>query len=213
MADWVNNQCGGRRWRTLSNGLVEIEGEGAPAYLPGSAEFTNLQRTWANWASLFRSAARQYGIPIAWMAALATTESGPWSTDPERQASVISYDQGVGIMQITKYPGTTVEQMLVPQANILTGAKIIREKVDRFGPELPYVAAGYNAGGVYCSPGNNEWNFRTTGNYPRRAIMYNNAARAYLGVTQASLLTWTLSGAVVTGLAGAGYLWWQRRRT
>ena len=212
MADWVNNQCGGTRWRTLPNGLIEVEGEGTPVYTPESAEFRNLAQTWRNWEGLFRSAASHYRVPVSWVVAIATTESGNLSKDPERQSSVVSFDQGVGIMQITKYPGTTVEQMLVPANNIATGAMILRKHADRYAAELPYVAAAYNAGGVYCSPGNNEWNFRATGNYPRRALQYNNAALLYLGVTQASMLSWTLGGVLVSGAAAAGYFWWRSRQ-
>lgn len=212
MADWVTNSCGGTRWRTLPNGLIEVEGEGTPAYAPTSAEFANLQRTWTNWQGLFRSASRQYGVPVSWVVAIATNETGPWSKDPAGQASIISFDQGVGIMQITKYPGTTVEQMLVPAQNIATGASILRKHSDRYGGELPYVAAAYNAGGVYCSPGNNEWNFRTTGNYPRRAVQYNNAALMYLplGATFASMLGWSFAGAIVAGVGWFGLRWWRQ---
>jgi hypothetical protein len=215
VADWVDNSCGGRRWRTLPNGLIEVEGEGTPVYAPGSADFANLERTWTNWAPLFQSAARQYGIPVSWVVAMATSETGAWSNDPARQASIISFDQGVGIMQITKYPGTTVEQMLVPANNVATGAKILREKADRFGAELPYVAAGYNAGGVYCSPGANEWNFRATANYPRRALQYNNAALMYLrlgAATFASMLGWSVIGGIVAGVGWFGLQWWRRRQ-
>lgn len=211
MADWISNQCGGARWRTLPNWIVEVEGQGTPAYEPGSSAYENLSRTWSNWSGLFRSAASRYGIAVSWVVAIATNETGSLATDAARQASVISFDEGVGIMQITRYPGTTVAEMQDPRANVLTGARILRDKSDRYGAELPYVAAGYNAGGVYCSPGNNEWNFRSTGDYSGRAVRFNNSAILYLGVNSGSLLATMTQGALAAAVVGSAYVYWRKR--
>lgn len=208
MSDW-QSPCGGARWRTLSNGLVEVEGEGVPAYSVSSPEFRNLAATWRNWQSLFRSSARRYGIPVSWVVAIAATETGPWASDPQQQATVVSFDQGVGVMQITRYPGTTAAQMADPRANIDTGAMILGKHAARFGYELPAVAASFNAGSVYCSPGNNEWNLRTTGDYPRKALMYNNSALLYLDPGQ-STLAWMFCGVAVSGAIAATYWLWRQ---
>jgi soluble lytic murein transglycosylase-like protein len=211
MSDW-QSPCGGRRWRTLPSGLVEVEGEGTPAYAVSSAEFRNLAATWTNWRPFFRAAASRYGIPVSWVVAIAASETGPWSSNPQGQASVVSFDNGVGIMQITNYPGVTPAQMADPRANIDTGAMILGKHAARFGYELPAVAAAYNAGSVYCSPGNNEWNVRTTGDYPRHALMNNNAAILSLGVNESSTLAWMFSGVLVSGVVAGAYLWWAQRR-
>lgn len=175
-----------------------------------SAEFRNLAATWSNWQALFRGAARRYGIPVSWVVGIATTETGSLASAPQRQASVVSFDNGVGIMQITNYPGTTAAQMADPRANIDIGALILSKHAARFGYELPAVAASYNAGSVYCDPGRNEWNLRTTGDYPRKALMYNNAALLYLSVNEASILTWSLGGALVVVAGYGAYRLWER---
>jgi len=209
--DYIN-RCGGRRWRSLPGGLVEVEGEGTPAYTPGSAQFLNLARTWANWSSLFRSAAQQYRIPVSWVVGIATTETGAWSNDPSRQANIVSYAAAVGIMQvIPQYQGMTTAQLQDPATNVRTGAKILSQHAARFGPELPYIAAAYNAGSVYCDPGRNEWNLRADANYPRQALMYNNSALLYLPLSSAGMLAWTLGGAAVAGVAVAAILAWSHR--
>jgi len=211
MADWVN-RCGGKRWRTLPNGLIEVEGEGTPAYQPGSAQFANLTRMWNNWGALFRSAAARYGIPVSWVLGIATTETGAWSNDPARQATIISYADAVGIMQvIPRFQSMTAAQLQDPSTNVATGARILSQHAKTFGAELPYMAAAYNAGSVYCDVGRNEWNFRADANYPRQALQYNNAALLYLNLSS-STLAWMVGGMTVTALGAVALLGWQRWR-
>lgn len=210
MSDW-QSPCGGHRWRTLSNGLIEVEGEGTPAYQPGSAQFRNLSQTWVNWRPLFRAAAKRHGVPLSWMAAIASVETGAWSNNPAQQASIVSSAAAVGIMQvIPRFQGMTTAQLQTPSVNVDTGAKILNQLATRFGHELPAVAASYNAGSVYCDTGRNEWNLRADANYPRQALMYNNSALQFLDLGS-STLAWMFSGVAVSGIVAAGYLWWQAR--
>ena len=95
------NRCGGTRWDMLPDGLIEVEGEGVPAFEPGSARFEQMVATWENWRGLILDAAADNGLPPQWILAIMCQETGPWSNDPARQASIVAPDGGVGLMQIT----------------------------------------------------------------------------------------------------------------
>jgi len=215
VSDWTN-PCGGKRWRTLPSGLIEVEGEGFPAYAVGSAQYANLERTWDNWGSMFRSAASSAGIPVSWVIAIATTETGSWSKDPNRQASIVSYAGAVGIMQIMpQYQPESAAELAVPRINIAVGCRILADLARRVGPELPAIASGYNAGsgahGPHCS-GVNEWNMASDANYPRQALSYNNSALLYLKVNQMSTLGMMTGGAALSAVGLLAYKYWTRVR-
>lgn len=210
MSDW-SNPCGGHRWRTLSNGLVEVEGAGTPIFEPASPQFQHLARTWSSWGGLMRASARRYSVPISWMPAIATTETGAWANDPQQQATIISAAGAVGVMQvIPSYQKMTTAQLQNPATNIDTSAKILSRLIARYGYDLPAVAAAYNAGGVYCSPGLNEWNLRAEGNYPRQALTFNNSALTFLDLGE-PVLAWMITGGVISGALAVGYFWLRSR--
>lgn len=175
--EWYN-PCGGRGWRNVGR-LIEIEGEGPSRYEPGSSQHQFLEQTWANWGPLLRAAARAYDVPVPWMAAIATIETGLWSNKPSRQASIVSPAGAIGVMQVmpstARYLGFTPQEMTDPAKNTMAAAKLIAEKREKYGPHLPAIAASYNSGRL-CSPGRNEWNLLADANYPRQSILYNNAA-------------------------------------
>lgn len=178
MSEFIN-PCGGKRWRTLPNGQIEVQGEGVPLYEPGSRFFTQAKQTWENWAPLMRDAAKRYGIPVSWLVGLVTAETGAWSYDPAIQATCgpsRKYPANgfvsrkcpnpvcscYGLMQIftglklhEKYGGyTSPVEMLDPEKNLDVGANMISSMVTRAKGELPRIASSYNAGpgtgGVHC---------------------------------------------------------------
>lgn len=218
---WTN-KCNGRRWRTLSDGRIEVEGEGVPLLEPSDLRSRYLEQTWANWAPDFRAAARQYGVPLSWLVAIATIETGPWSARPQQQATIVSSAGAVGIMQvIPRYQPETATELARPSTNIAAGARIIRRLADgATGAELPHIASAYNAGagssalGVRCSPGRNEWNLASDANYPRQTIVLNNTALA-LGIGRPTLLASSVHGAALGAVmlgAWAVYKKLSRRR-
>ena len=103
------NPCGGRRWRYLSDGRIEIEGVGVPSASPGSQRYRNVGLTWLNWKKEFQKAGREFDIPPAMLAAIAYVETGFVANNPALQASIESRDghQSIGIMQ--PIPSTTRE--------------------------------------------------------------------------------------------------------
>jgi len=181
MATW-ENPCSGLRWMTHSDGLIEVEGEGFPEYDQASLEFQQLAQNAANWGGLLRAAAARYGVPLPWLLAIATMETGPWADDATEQSRMVSPAGALGVMQIMPFVaeeyGYTPADMLVPESNIDVGAALIRRLADRGEGGLPAVSARYNSGRL-CSPGRNEWNLLADANYPRKVIRWNNSAIRY----------------------------------
>jgi soluble lytic murein transglycosylase-like protein len=205
-ASWVANKCGGVRWRTLRDGTIEVEGIGVPTIDPAGAQFRNMAQTWANWKAIMAPAAREHDVPLPWVLAIATVETGYLAGDPAKQASVSSSAGAVGVMQLmpltAKMLGMTAAERTDPEKNIWGGVKLMRLLADgATGPELPNIASAYNAGsgstglGVRCATGRNEWNLMSDANYPRQAVQLQNTARLYL-----DLQTSRVSAAMVTGV-------------
>ena len=98
--EWLQNKCGGARFRTLPDHQIEVEGHGVPVLDPSSAEFRYLRQTWDNWQSLIRKHAKKTGMPPSYLLAVATKETGLWSGDPQKQATIGSPAGAQGIMQV-----------------------------------------------------------------------------------------------------------------
>lgn len=210
------NKCGGKRWRTHRDWKVEVEGEGFPMVQPGSERYRYMDQTWRNWGGEFQRAAKRYGVPVSWVLALASIETGFVSSNPDKQRRIISPAGAQGVMQLmpfipSMYGGKAADRENA-QLNIDYGTHLISDLArGKTGPELPHIGSAYNAGGgssgVRCSPTRNEWNLAADHNYPRQAIEYNNAAIHYLGVNSRLSLWWALGGAAVA-LVAAGSLYY-----
>jgi hypothetical protein len=166
----------------------------------------HLQQTWDNWKSLFRSAAAKQDLPVSWLVGIASTETGNWSGKPSSQATIVSPAGAVGVMQIMPaFQPETAAQLSIPAINIQVGARILHQLSKGAGLQLPYVSALYNAGHIECRS-INQWNLFSEGDYPTRAVKYNNGAILYLRVNDVNWLGYTLGGVAVAG--GALGLWW-----
>jgi len=213
-ATQLHNPCGGRRWRTLPDGRIEVEGVGVPSATPGSDRYRLVGQTWNNWKHEFRQAGREYGIPPAMLAAIAYVETGAWSDDPALQARIESADgfHSIGIMQpipsTTTMLGFQLNDRYDPLNNIRMGAKLARMNADKYGLDFPLLAASHNAGSVKCRPGENQWNVHTYGDYIQTAVPAHNALIEHFGANRFMLLgsipwSYAAGGAV----AGAGLIW------
>lgn len=208
--DFTANICGGVRWRTVSGGLIEVENLGLPAVQPGSARFTNLARTWANFGDLLGPAADSVKLPRSWLLAFATVETGFLSKSRSDQASAVSPAGALGVMQLMPqyFLPLTPDQLLNPAINISTSAQFIRRLCDSskcpWRCELPYLGSVYNAGSgsdcVQCSPGQNAFNFTEDADYSMQLVEYNNAALTYMKLG-ASATPWVVGGALAAGAA------------
>lgn len=220
--DWVN-PCGGTRWRTLSDGAIEVEGQGVPMYPADSAYIKYLAQTWNNWRSEFRSTASKFKLPVSWLVAIATMETGMWSGNPQKQATILGSDGtgSLGIMQplpsVSGMYGYKQSEVAIPANNIDVGGHVItaaaRTQNGQAGG-FPVVAAQYNGGGSRggCNVGNDEFNLKGYGGrYVGPAIRYQNAAVRLLKVNEPSLLLAFSFGILAAGSIAAGTLWYLER--
>lgn len=203
------NPCGGLRWKLLPSGLIEVEGEGIPTVRSGSLSEKQLQQTWRNWGALLRTAALKHSVPVSWLLAIATMETGYLSEDPTRQAHAVSPVGALGIMQVMPATGKshgapTPESLFDPRVNIDVAARLVsvlNNKPERGG--LPGISAVYNSGRLCTTDtGRNEWMLLADANYPRRVIEWNNTAieSGLIGIFGPATAT-VLGGAVGLALA------------
>jgi hypothetical protein len=209
-----HNPCGGRRWRELPDGRIEVEGIGVPSAEPGSQRYHLVGQTWKNWKHEFRQASREYGIPPAMLAAIAYVETGAWSDDPALQARIESSDgyHSIGIMQpipsTTTMLGFQLNDRFDPLQNIRMGAKLASMNAEDYGLDFPLLAASHNAGSVRCRPGENQWGIHTYGDYIAVAVPAHNALIEHFGANRFLLLGSLPVGYMVAGAAvGVGLAW------
>lgn len=224
--DFVN-PCGGMRWRTLSDGRIQLEDGLIPEFAPDSPTFENLRLTWENWAPEFRAAARAEGVkvPVGWLVAIANNETGFLAKNPELQSRIASSDGfgSIGIMQPlamnARELGYDPDDRYDPYLNIEMGAKELTRGFERPNGQaggFPVVAAMFNGGpgGGGCKMGNDVFNLKGhKGKYATMAIKGLNSAIAYLpleaGVSRAAIGMGL--GLMGIGVAAAYYLWPKKR--
>lgn len=203
----------------LPSGLYEVEGSGVE--YASSSDTKNLQQCWSNWGELITQAAELYQVPAAWILAIMTVETGLWSNNPSKQATIVSPAGAIGLMQVMPQTarglGFSPLEMSDPWPNISAGTKLISQLMAQ-GLDLPGITAKYNSGGL-CSTGRNVFNLRTdsvAGNpYPRMAMQVNNSALTLLEKPQGSSVA-TLglallgvgAGLIFFGGGGAQVLRW-----
>lgn len=148
--EWYAKCPQGARWRTLSNGQIEIEGMGVPrAETTGyyqDAKF--IQSIWNEHKDRIKLYGDKYKVPYTWIVAILDVET--------RGKNYPANSAGAGgVLALLQ---STADMMLGRHANVMDlddafdagvglMAKIMRDQ----GPELPVVAVSYNAGSPRCS--------------------------------------------------------------
>lgn len=146
---WFQKCPQGAKWRTLSNGQIEVEGYGVPlAETTGyfqDARF--IEPIWRDWSPYIIKYGSKHRVPFTWIVAVLDIENRGKST-PMNSAGA------GGIMALLQ---STADMMLGRKANIMdpddafdAGVGYMRKLMDTYGPELPMVAAGFNAGSPKC---------------------------------------------------------------
>lgn len=213
------NPCGGVKWRTLSDGRIELEDGSIPSFGVASAEAGQLLLTWQNWSSEFRAASESTGIPVEWLVAIAAMETGSYAANKEKQRKIGSFDGSIGIMQplvgVAHMFGYTSEDRYDAAKNIDMCAKLLRQnaqtKNGAFG--FPVAAAMYNggAGNGGCNTGNDKFNLKGTHLRPTRyvtdAIRYLNTAVESGWLATPHLLPMAAVGIALAGIGAATALW------
>lgn len=174
-------------------------------------------QTWKNWQPEFEVAAEEYKVPAVWLLAVATTESGLWAKNPEKQRTISSSEGAIGIMQIMPMNAPmlkiAVSDLFDPLTNIRGGAKIFTDAVKGKAGDYVAATAPYNSGKL-CQTGRNPLNLHTASvegvSYPELTLRYVNSAILELGLlgekTPSSPWPWVFAGGV--GLAA---FFWLRR--
>jgi soluble lytic murein transglycosylase-like protein len=126
------------KWRTLSDGRVEIVGMGVPRLRDAAA--ARFERTLARWRSLILSQSRRTKVPASWLAAFIDAES---AGDPR----AVSPAGATGLLQLMPgwWRGHSAEEMKDPNTNATIGADLLAA-IRRTQPQLPIVASVYNGG-------------------------------------------------------------------
>jgi hypothetical protein len=181
--------------------------------------FPFLEQTWSNWKTEIGKASALFGVPEAWILAVATVETGLWSDSKEEQESIGSSASAIGVMQILPSTATglgySVEDMYDGGLNIQAGAKllaILAEKKGSFVAAMaPYNSGKLCSGGKCKSPPNplNLCTAQVSGmSYGELGIEYHNTAIEELGVGKSKRAGVVIAG----GLLVAGLWWWFRGR-
>jgi hypothetical protein len=199
------NPCGGVKWRTLSDGRIEVEGQGVPMYNIASDQAELLGLTWSNWTREFSSVSRRYDVPVAWLVAIAFSETGFVAKNKELQRTITSTDgfASVGIMQplaqtATMY-GFTPDDRFDAEKNIEIAARLLVALQRKTSAGFPALAAIYNAGRM-CNAGNDQFNLAGyKGKYATTATRALNTAITYMDLRA---IAWPLIIGVGIGLTG-----------
>lgn len=229
------SRCPGAvRWRTLSDGKIEVEGLGVPyaSSTDYSSDAKFIPEVWNKWKSEIQAASAETGIPEQWILALIVIESRGKNYPPNSAGAGGLMGMMIQATSIGLGRKATAADVADPATNIRAGAGFMAYNGRQFGMELPTIAVAHNAGSPKCSPNtrckntiDGAWTFDGTqaansmgmvedciggrgSGYALRAVKINNSA-IDLGIGGAKLLGF--DEGVVVAIAGAafvGALYW-----
>lgn len=213
------NPCGGVRWRILDNGMIEVEGQGTPTVAEGTSAYQYLVQTWKNWGGEFQAAASKYELPVAWILAVATMETGYLSADPAKQANALSPVGAIGVMQVMPFNAvpfglSSANDLYDPASNIDVGTHILANdnKTSSAGG-LPGIAAMYNSGKLCTTDASrNQFMLLEDSNYSQHVIEWNNTALQDGIVSSVGPNTLAVLGAAFGGVLAMAVSAVKRRR-
>ncbi len=151
----LTSYCSGAvRWRTLSDGKIEVEGMGVP-YAPTTGYHQDgkvIAEVWNKWKSEIQAASAATGVPARWILALIIIESRGknWGVNSAGAGGMM----GMMIQATSIGLGrqATSADVADPATNIRAGAGFMAYNGKKFGMELPIIAVAHNAGSPKCSP-------------------------------------------------------------
>lgn len=178
---WQQGPYGGVRFRLDADGYVLVEGEQGPGRSVG--EPATVRRIWRDYGGIIADCCARNGVPLEVVVACIATESRGIAkavlTEPDGR-------QSIGLMQVLT---STAEEVMGkklsaadlanPIVGIEAGVRYIRRQypTTKFMP--PFVAAAYNAGGLYPprDGDTNRWRLRSTGDHIDRFTWFYDDAR------------------------------------
>ncbi len=176
MSEWKQYK-GGRRWRVLPSGEIEVEGLGIPRT---GGEPETMRRLWEDYSAAIRAAhARWPEVHMAWIMATIAVESARRPGTLGRDARSLRLEPGYvsdeatphkvspGLMQtlistarwcarwgeLPDLANVDREGLFVAETSILLGTTYMAYQLDRYGDPM-LADAAYNAGSVRTDPNN-----------------------------------------------------------
>ena len=212
---WFDSGCAGPRARWTSEGLLEIEGEGAVS--------RTLPEDVKQWRDIIVAKGTKYNLYPQFIAGVMGVESAG-----QQKVSSFCCHGLMGLLPATAssmagHSVTAAQLLNDPDLNVDLGAKFMRYLMDKYNGNPIKTVIAYNAGSVKCGTSGkcsapNRWNVIadcTTGgvsnDYPGKAFGYSNAAAKWLGVNPYVASTSSKSpstGALLIGTAAVGGLLW-----
>jgi len=224
----MTNSCPGfATYQVQSNGQVEVNGR-LSTFAEGSKNEEILLSVWDKFSGEVSAASRKYDVPVPWILGVITAESGgtvqACSPCAACSASLCESAAGksccaFGLMQmigiVARDYGVTTEQLMrSPSVAIDAGTHLLSDSMERFGFDLPRIAAAYNGGpGVLskCGKAGSTFGWQTNHDYPLKVVQYANTA-VELGVEAKGSGVGSAVLVALAGLGVAGYILHKRMR-
>ena len=201
----------------LSSGEVLVNG--ALPLFQEDLRVAPLLEAWQKYGAALSSASKQYDIPLPWLVGIMMAESkgnqracSPCSIC----ASSLCETAGglsccaFGLMQMigptARNFGTTPAEILEnPLAAIEAACELILVLEDKYGHDLPRIAAAYNGGVKGCGKAGTTFGWQTNGDYPMTVVQYANTFVALgLQPVKGNGLAW---GFAIAGLVAAAVVY------
>lgn len=216
----VTTSCPGfASYEVSASGTVSVNGR-IPSFATGSADFLKLKVAWDRFQGPVARTSRLTGVPAPWLMGVMVAESGgnPRACSPCSICASSLCEQAAGmsccafglmqfIGQTARAYGTTPTEIVNnPTKAIEVAGELLGDFIDKFGFDLPRIAAAYNGGpGVLskCGKEGSTFGWRTNGDYPMKVVRYANTAFAE-GMTDARS---TALPAILLAAVGAGIAW------
>ena len=169
---------------TSSNNSGNVSGDFSQAFAAAATAGK------ADLDAIFEAAAARYGVPTDLLKAVAKAESG-------FRVDATSPKGAMGVMQLM--PGTArglgVVDAYDPEQNIMGGAKYLSQMLTRFGGNIEYALAGYNAGPGAVDKYGGIPPYNETQNYVRTVTRYMGEGNLSAGwASYSSDLTGRIAG-------------------
>lgn len=206
-------------YEVRSSGIVLINGH-VSTFKEGSEARRKLIAAWDRYQGPVARTSRRTGIPAPWLMGVMMQESGgnsqacspcsicsPTLCESAAGKSCCAFGLMQFIGNAARQYGTSPDEIMRrPSVAIDVAGDLLRDLVDRFGFDLPKIAAAYNGGaGIFskgCGKEGTTFGWFTNGDYPARVVRYSNTAFE-LGMTKAS----TMLPAVLLAATGIGIGW------
>lgn len=173
-------------YENLNSGEVLVNGQ-LPVFVE-ALRIDPLVAAWEKYGAMLQSASKTYDIPLPWLVGILMAESkgNPKACSPCSicKESLCESAGGLsccafGLMQMigptARAYGTTPADILAdPATAIFAASELIVDLEEKYGRDLPRIAAAYNGGIKGCGKAGTTFGWNTNGDYPMVVVKYAN---------------------------------------